>query len=147
MRQQKREKDAGQQNSIAIKVKEQRECSPPSDVIVQDHPFFSTATDTDTDTKSVLVVHKRKGPLETVFQNKSQEITDNKVGRFLYANGLSFNVVRSPFWKDMLRGANEAPKGYCGLGYEKVCITLLDDEVQWIENQLKPIRDSWVEIG
>ena len=47
----------------------------------------------------------------------------------------------------MLRGANEAPRGYYGPGYEKVYTTLLDVDVQRIEDQLKPIRDSWVEIG
>lgn len=118
---------------------------PPQDVRVQDHPYFSTTESTETEI--IPLTLKRKGPLKTTFQNKSWEIVGIKVARGLFANALSFNVVRSLFQKDMLRGANETPRGYCGPKYEKAYTTLLDQEVQRIDDQLKPIRNSQVEIG
>jgi hypothetical protein len=37
---------------------------------------------------------------------------DAKVLRFLYACGIPFNVLRSPYWHDLVKAINEAPKGY-----------------------------------
>lgn len=49
----------------------------------------------------------------------------------------------------MLRLVNETPKGFKGLGYEKIHTTLFDDEVDHIEpsSSMPPIKDSWIEIG
>eukprot|EP00253_Pinus_taeda_P034313 PITA_34313 len=37
---------------------------------------------------------------------------DSKVYRFLYACGIPFNVLRSPYWHEMVSAINDAPKGY-----------------------------------
>jgi hypothetical protein len=34
---------------------------------------------------------------------------DTKVVHFLYACGIPFNVLRSPYWHDLVKGSNEAP--------------------------------------
>lgn len=46
----------------------------------------------------------------------------------------------------MLKSVDEASRGYKGPGYEKVCGTLLEREVKGVEDALKPVIDSWVEI-
>ena len=47
----------------------------------------------------------------------------------------------------MLRSANEAPARYSVPDFERVATTLLDQEVKLIDEQLKPIKDSWTETG
>ena len=37
---------------------------------------------------------------------------DSKIFRFLYACGVPFNVLRSPYWHEMVSAINDAPKGY-----------------------------------
>ncbi|XP_057831543.1 uncharacterized protein LOC131042228 [Cryptomeria japonica] len=111
------------------------------DIVVESHPFL------DPISEEPVIVKRSKGPLERAFKNDAREIADQSVGRCLYANGLSFNVVRSPYWQDMLKKVNEAPQGYIGPGYEKVRSTLLAKEVKNIDNALAPIRNSWKQTG
>ena len=47
----------------------------------------------------------------------------------------------------MVRAINEAPKGFKGPSYEKVCTTLVDREVSNLEASMQPIKDSWIKIG
>jgi hypothetical protein len=44
---------------------------------------------------------------------------DAKIFRFLYACGIPFNVLRSPYWHEMVQAINGAPKGYRIPGYDK----------------------------
>jgi len=53
---------------------------------------------------------------------------DAKVVWFLYACGIPFNVLRSPYWHDLVKGINESPEGYKSPGYENVRVLLLDRE-------------------
>jgi hypothetical protein len=53
---------------------------------------------------------------------------DAKVYRFLYACGIPFNVLRSPYWHEMVQAINDAPKGYRSLGYVKARTVGLDRE-------------------
>ena len=62
---------------------------------------------------------------------------DNRVARAIYACGLAFNVVRSPYWQDMLKAVNEDPRGYKGPKFEKVCTTLLQKEKLILEKILE----------
>lgn len=39
---------------------------------------------------------------------------DAKVFRFLYACGIPFNVLRSPYWHEMVAALQTAPQGYKG---------------------------------
>ena len=45
---------------------------------------------------------------------------ETRVARALYACGIPFNVVRSPYWKDMVREINTTPQGFKGPNYEKI---------------------------
>ena len=83
------------------------------------------------------------GPLEKSFNNDARGTTDEAIGRCIYANGLPFNLVRSPYWIEMIREVNKAPIGYVGPGYEKIRTTLLTGEKLRLEGALNPIRHSW----
>ena len=43
----------------------------------------------------------------------------------------------------MLRAVNEAPRGYMGPNFEKVCTSLLRKEKLLVEKILAPVRSSW----
>ena len=86
-------------------------------------------------------------PLGSPFQNEARDTADHPIARCIYANGLSFNVVCSPYWQYMVRAVNEAPKGFKSPGYEKIRTTLLDDEVARVDAAMLPIKDTWTETG
>lgn len=50
---------------------------------------------------------------------------DAKVVRFLYACAIPFNVLRSPYWHDMVKAIHNALEGYKGPRYEKAITVLL----------------------
>jgi hypothetical protein len=72
---------------------------------------------------------------------------DAKVVRFLYACGIPFNVLRSPYWHDLVKGINEAPKGYKSPNYEKARTVLLDREKTKIQRALTRFTDDWGDFG
>jgi hypothetical protein len=53
---------------------------------------------------------------------------DAKNFRFLYACGIPFNVLHSPYWYEMVQAINGAPKGYSSPGYNKARTLGLDME-------------------
>jgi hypothetical protein len=72
---------------------------------------------------------------------------DAKVVRFLYACGIPFNVLHSPYWHDLFKGINEAPKGYKSPSYEKANTVLLDRERAKIQRALTRFTDDWGDFG
>jgi hypothetical protein len=69
---------------------------------------------------------------------------DAKVEWFLYACGVPFNVLHSPYWHDMVRAINEkVPKGYKSPNYEKARIVLLDREKAKIQADLSWFTNEW----
>ena len=110
------------------------------------HPFLPMPTRNDEDEDPSLLSRKR-GPLDRAFQNEKRDIADRKIGRCIIANGVSFNFVRSPYFREMVDAINEAPRGYKPPGYEKLRTTILHDERKSIEVELQPIRDSWAQSG
>ena len=133
MRKQKRKKNVGKipLMAVAIKPKKAKGMKSTTNVVI-DHPFYATSVALDAQNEAPIR-HKRKGPLKTVFQNQSREIANIDAEICLYANGLSFNLVFSPYFKRMLRSANEAPTKYSSLGFERIRTTLLDQEVKLID--------------
>ena len=51
---------------------------------------------------------------------QGREEADTRVARAIYACGIPFNVVRSPYWHDLVRAINTSPAGYKGSNYEKI---------------------------
>jgi hypothetical protein len=112
-------------------------------------PMQASAAKPPMPSKPTMTTNKRPtlGPLESSFNNQGREVVDEHVARCIYANGLPFNLVRSPYWQQMIKVVNEAPKGYKSPGYEKVRTTLLSSERQSVDRQLQSIRDTWAETG
>lgn len=126
--------------------KEKTMTLPSQIVTASKHPLLPMPSTKDEDEEPQITTRKR-GQLERAFKMEAREIAEEKIARCLYANGLSFNLVRSPYWRDMVSAINSAPPSFTSPGYEKVLTTLLQKEKKSIEAQLKPIRDSWIEIG
>eukprot|EP00253_Pinus_taeda_P036712 PITA_36712 len=72
---------------------------------------------------------------------------DSKVYRFLYACGIPFNVLRSPYWHEMVFAINDAPKGYRSPRYDKARTIGLDHEKEKISLSLSRMALSWTEHG
>jgi hypothetical protein len=101
----------------------------------------------DEDVEQPQISTRKRGPLDKAFQHELRDIADQKIGRCLFANGIPFNLVRSPYWREMVQAINNAPSGYQSPGYEKVRTTILHNEKKNVELQLKPIRESWIQSG
>ena len=72
---------------------------------------------------------------------------DGKIVRFLCACGVPFNVLRSPYWHDMVKAINEAPKGYKAPNYEKARTVLLEREKAKVQRALTRFTNEWVDCG
>jgi hypothetical protein len=72
----------------------------------------------------------------------------SRVARAIFACGLPFNAVWSPYLQNMLRAINEAPRGYKGPNFEKVHPTLLWNEILIIEcwNRFIPVGTAMVSL-
>ncbi|XP_077237071.1 uncharacterized protein LOC143878707 [Tasmannia lanceolata] len=68
-----------------------------------------------------------ESPLGKSFRAKDRDNVDHKVVRFFAANGIPFNVLRSPYFQEMIIAANFVPR-YKLPSYEKARTTLLDHE-------------------
>eukprot|EP00253_Pinus_taeda_P019326 PITA_19326 len=72
---------------------------------------------------------------------------DSKVYKFLYACGIPFNVLRSPYWHEMVSAINDAPKGYKSPGYDKARTVGLYHEKAKISHSLNRMTSSWTDHG
>jgi hypothetical protein len=52
--------------------------------------------------------------LMKMFNNQKREEAESRVARAIFTGGIPFNVIRSPYWKDMVKAINEAPQGLKG---------------------------------
>ncbi|XP_059063854.1 uncharacterized protein LOC131856294 [Cryptomeria japonica] len=86
-------------------------------------------------------------PIGRLFDVQGREAVDAAIGRFFYANGISFNVARCPFYEEMVRAINKAPAGYKPPGYEKLRTTLVDKEKSRLKEQTAPLKRVWAQEG
>ena len=74
-------------------------------------------------------LHASTSQLNNLWDVKGRGILDASVGRFLFANGIDFNICRSPYWKDMVKDlVNTSPEGYKPPSYEKMRKIVLFEE-------------------
>ena len=93
-------------------------------------------------------LHASTSQLNNLWDVKGRGNLDASVGRFFFANGIAFNVCRSPYWKDMVRDlVNTAPKGYKPPSYEKMRTSVLSEERARIEARLHDIKYGWKDSG
>jgi hypothetical protein len=67
---------------------------------------------------------------------------DAKKLRVLYARGVPFNVLRTPYWHEMVQAISGAPKGYKSLRYVKARTLGLDRERAKIHGALGKFRNA-----
>lgn len=93
-------------------------------------PVQSSTTRPPLPSKPATTTNKKPtlGPLEAKFNNQDRDMAGEHVAHYIYANGLPFNFVRSPYWQQIIKVVNEVPKEYKIPRYEKVRTTLLTSE-------------------
>jgi len=82
-------------------------------------------------------------PLAKSFGVAQRESVDMEVTKFLCANGIPFNVLRSPQFSQMVMAIRNGPKDYKGPSSEKARTTLLDACKRSVENDLAPLKSTW----
>ena len=60
----------------------------------------------------------KQGKVDTAFAKQEKKIVDNAIGRFFFANGLSFNAADSSEYKGMVKELKTALSGYQAPGRE-----------------------------
>ncbi|PKA48926.1 hypothetical protein AXF42_Ash016442 [Apostasia shenzhenica] len=71
---------------------------------------------------------------------------DSKIVRFLCANGIPFNVLRSPYWEEMLSAISKE-LGYKSPTYEQASTILLQNERIRVERELDDFKQKWPHYG
>eukprot|EP01018_Ginkgo_biloba_P024871 Gb_25958 [translate_table: standard] len=69
------------------------------------------------------------------------------MGDFFYANGIPFNVVRSPYFHNSFQQSLEFGKGYKPPSSESLRITILKRSKERLTNKLTSIKDTWKHTG
>ncbi|CAN6463408.1 unnamed protein product [Victoria cruziana] len=76
------------------------------------------------------------------FKKLEHEDVDNRVMRFLCANGIPFNVLRSPYWDDMVHGISQFPS-YKAPSFERATTVLLDNEKERVREEMDDFKQKW----
>jgi hypothetical protein len=82
-------------------------------------------------------------PLAKSFGVAQRESVDMEITKFLCANGIPFNVLRSPQFSQMIMAIKNGPKDYKGSSSEKARTTLLDACKRSVETDLAPLKSTW----
>ncbi|XP_063941311.1 uncharacterized protein LOC135149511 [Daucus carota subsp. sativus] len=96
---------------------------------------------------SKTAVATNMSPLDKSFRNLERHEVDMAVVRFLCANGIPFNVLRSPEMHAMTNALKNAPKDYKHPSYDRARTSLLDDCRRDVEKQCIPISETWTRQG
>ena len=88
---------------------------PTNHVAFSKRPFLEVGEEDD----EVGVIICKRGPLNQAFKMEAREIADEAIAHCLYANVLPFNLVRSPYWKEMVTTILRAPTDYISPRFEK----------------------------
>eukprot|EP01018_Ginkgo_biloba_P035954 Gb_31152 [translate_table: standard] len=83
------------------------------------------------------------GTVQSLFEIENRGEVDLAIARFLYANGISFNVARSSYYGEMIKAIMGAPSGYKPPSFEKLRITLVDKEKARVEEEIAPLKHAW----
>eukprot|EP01018_Ginkgo_biloba_P019120 Gb_37872 [translate_table: standard] len=83
------------------------------------------------------------GTVQSLFEIENKGEVDLAIARFFYANGISFNVARSPYYGEMVKAIMGALSGYKPLGFEKLRTTLVDKEKSCVEEEVAPLKHAW----
>lgn len=82
-------------------------------------------------------------PIEKDFGNVERHDVDMAVVRFLCANGIPFDVLRSLEMKVMTNAMKNAPKDYKSPSADRAGTSLLDNCKRDVEKQCIPVTETW----
>lgn len=108
---------------------------PNKPIISTKHPFLQVPV-LRVEDEEVEITARKRGPLDMTFKIEARGLSDQAIAGCLYASCLPFNLVRSPYWKDMVETINKAPTDYTSPRCEKVRTTLLQKEKTSLERSL-----------
>eukprot|EP01018_Ginkgo_biloba_P037930 Gb_41367 [translate_table: standard] len=83
------------------------------------------------------------GTVQSLFEIENRGEVDLAIARFFYANGISFNVARSPYYGEMVKAIMGASSGYKPPGFENLRTTLVDKEKGRVEEEVAPLKLAW----
>eukprot|EP01018_Ginkgo_biloba_P008662 Gb_07585 [translate_table: standard] len=86
------------------------------------------------------------GSVQGIFEIENKFEVDLAIARF-FANGISFNVARSPYYEEMVKAINGAPRGYKPPSFEKLHTNLVDKERARVEEEVAPLKHAWTIDG
>lgn len=81
--------------------------------------------------------------MQDAFGLMERDAVDLSILECMAANGIPFNIFRSPLFTKMVTAINNAPKGYKAPSSEKARTILLDACKRKVENDLSGVRDTW----
>jgi hypothetical protein len=90
--------------------------------------------------------HSGRRTILNFLEQGCRDDVDAKILRFHYACGLPFNVLRSPYWHEMVQAINGTPKGYKSQ-YDKFGTLGLDRERAKIHSAIGKFTNSWNHYG
>ncbi|GAQ80551.1 hypothetical protein KFL_000560400 [Klebsormidium nitens] len=76
------------------------------------------------------------------FTKQDNERVHSAVAQFFYANEIAFNVARSPYFKKIISAVNTAAGRYQPPCFNTLRGRLLEQEVERVQERLRPIVDS-----
>ncbi|KAL6511650.1 hypothetical protein OROGR_021247 [Orobanche gracilis] len=86
-------------------------------------------------------------PIEKAFGVVERHDVDIAIERFLCANGIPFNVLRSPEMASMTSAIKNAPKDYKHPSADRARTSLLDDCKREFEKECVSVSDTWSTQG
>ncbi|XP_028552223.1 uncharacterized protein LOC110098778 [Dendrobium catenatum] len=69
------------------------------------------------------------------------------IARFIYENGISFNVVRSPSWINMLRSVGSYGRGLQLPSMYELRTWMLNEEFKTTSKMVDDVKKTWIETG
>lgn len=92
-------------------------------------------------------MHTRRRRIASFHYQNCRDDVDAKVFGFLYACVIPFNILRSPYWHDMVNAINNAPEGCKSIGYYKARTMGLYKQKAKIHNALGQLTNDWIDYG
>ncbi|XP_039819268.1 uncharacterized protein LOC120681712 [Panicum virgatum] len=86
---------------------------------------------------------QRHNPVADAFGMIERDAVDMAIMQCLCANGIPFNVLRSPQWSEMVAAINKGPKGDKSPSSEKARTSLLDACKRNVEQDLGALKNTW----
>lgn len=91
---------------------------------------------------------RKKGTLESCFNVIERDELDKECARFIYSSALPFSIVKNPCFREfVLKLANSKCSGYVPPTYNRLRLTLLQQEKTHVNTLLQPFRNSWKKKG